>query len=119
VDFQETVLAERAVLLCGSVCIDLHSFLQFAVPRYEDDEHFFGKRMFRDPWVVDECLVVLDYHHQIGKGAVKVPFLLQHLRRRHVGEEVDRIWALYGVFDEELQNALGPLIGYGEVARKQ
>jgi hypothetical protein len=48
-----------------------------------------------------------------------IPVLLHERRMRDVSEPVDHVWALVGLFDDELRSKVIPFIDYGEEARKE
>lgn len=124
--FQEAVLAQKAIILCGASRIDLDDFLNFVIegrygtttlyipeaPNYSCRslfafEGFKAIRIFRD--------------HIKGSGVVEahnIPHLLSCLRHRRMKERVDRVWAVTGLFDKDVQKDLAPKVDYSIGGRK-
>lgn len=129
--FQETILAKRALLLCGAHHVDLDDFIEFSV------NGFFGARPYipdladtvpGNPRISDlaweECRTIQRYREIFlssspSVDAVDIPQLLNILRPRRVQEPVDRIWAVSGLFEEALQKELAPFVDYSPTARTE
>ncbi|KAF2126325.1 hypothetical protein P153DRAFT_369049 [Dothidotthia symphoricarpi CBS 119687] len=125
--FQEVVLSRRAVILCGDSSLDMDEFLDFiVVGRY---------RLFCFPFPLpdhtsgvkphwNECRSLRIYHRKrstSGEGldAKAVPLLLDNVRHRQMKEQVDRIWAVFGLFHPHLQDQLASLVDYSDTARQE
>lgn len=119
--FQEIALANEAILLRGGLWASFDQLLDFATKSYDNIEHHFGSKGSLDRETIFQCEMISFFRKERGYqiDAPNLPSVLQHMRRRQVGEEVDRIWALYGLFDQDLRHELGPLVDYSEIARIQ
>lgn len=117
--FQESVLARSLVFFCGQACLDFDQLMRFIVNVVDDPTHPFGKGGSIKYRVVQECHLI-STSRDMGRTSARVlPMLLQYLRRRQSGEEIDRIWAIFGLFDPELQKDLAPFIDYTDIARRE
>jgi hypothetical protein len=117
--FQEAVLAKEGTMLCGRFHQDLFKLLRLAVITYNASWHAFGSAgslNFR--WEI-QWDRILRQRHRGPISLYSLPSTLNLLRGRDVEEEVDRIWALYGLFDDHLQSLLVPMIDYSETARSR
>jgi hypothetical protein len=117
--FQEVVLAKEAVLFCGQIWVDLDHLLQFVLRMYRDPTHPFGKGRSVDHRILSEFFHILQFRRLGRIGAAALPSLLHVLRRRRSIEEIDRIWAIFGLLDKTMQSRLSPLIDYTEAARRE
>ncbi|KAF1353002.1 hypothetical protein EJ07DRAFT_134899 [Lizonia empirigonia] len=117
--FQEIVLAKEAILLRGGLWASFNQLLDLAVKRYYDWENHFGPTGYLDFVTIHQCRTIQLHRQKDQYNTSDLPYLLQYMRRRQVGEEVDRIWALYGLFDQGLRRELAPLVNYSETARIQ
>ena len=117
--FQEVVLAKEAILFCGRISIDLDHLLRFVLRICGDVDHPFGKRRSLDHRILTECDYILETRRLGRITADELPWLLDHLRRRRSTEEIDRIWAIFGLLDKTMQSRLSPLIDYTEAARRE
>ncbi|KAF3008569.1 hypothetical protein E8E13_007243 [Curvularia kusanoi] len=116
---QEAVLAKQAILFCSRSWVVLDQLLYLVLTFFVDQDHPFGyngsiEYRFFQEWRNIEWL------RGPGRvGAEWLPYLLDKLRLRCSVEEVDRIWAIFGILGEELQSLLSPLIDYTEIARRE
>lgn len=117
--FQEAVLAKEAILFCGRIWIDLDHLLRFTLKIYENPEHPFGKHRSLDYRIIEQCNCIVESRYLGRISASILPSLLDSLRRRRSAEEVDRIWAIFGLLDETMRLRLSPLIDYTEAARRE
>jgi hypothetical protein len=115
--FQEIVLARLPVLLCGRAWLYMDHLLDFLHCCFSLRalRHLLAHTEFQN---LDDIDVIRAYRKNARTiQADQVPDLLHRTRLRQVGEPVDRIWALYGLLDEDVQNALAHLIDYSENSR--
>lgn len=117
--FQEVALAKEALLFCGQIWLDLDHLLQLVVMIYEDATHPFGKDNSLNFRILLECDNILQFRRLGRVTANTLPRLLENLRRRRSAEEIDRIWAIFGLLDETMRSRLLPLIDYTEAARRE
>ena len=117
--FQEVVLAKEAILFCGRTWIDLDNLLRFTLKIYADPEHPFGKSRSLDHRIIKQCSCIVSSRYLGRRSASTLPSLLDSLRHRRFTEEVDRIWAIFGLLDETMRLRLSPLIDYTENARRE
>ena len=119
--FQEIVLAQKAVLICGHQWIDFEHLLTVVGVVEEQGQRPAGLyTLFRRAALI-ECYSIQTYRKFRGIGNIGVkalPVLLEDTQKRHVQEEVDRIWALFGLFHQDTQTELAPLVDYSESARR-
>lgn len=121
--FQEGILSKEAVVLSQDTWINLDklvnlvywaSFHKEGIP-YDGQEAFNLARQ--------TCWTIQMYRPYGTQGrklqANEVPTLLQKLRRRKVKEQVDRLWAISGLFTTELQDKLAHLVDYSDDARER
>lgn len=120
--FQEVILAaHKAIVLCGSFCIDLGHFIDFVVNGYNSGGEYIsynsllansvpGKPEMSDlAW--EECHTIQRYTDSFFTDntrcidTVDIPLLLNILRQRKVKEPVDRIWAISGLLEQDLQGS--------------
>ena len=117
--FQEAVLAKEAILFCGQIWLDLDHLLRFVVKIYGDPIHAFGQHGSVNHRIAKECNNILQFRRMRSITANTLPLLLDGLRRRRSAEEIDRIWAIFGLLDETVRSRLTPLINYSEAAREE
>jgi hypothetical protein len=134
--FQEIVLAREAVFLvehCWIYAYDLFAFIR-------KGSFTSGGFMFFNPVtasrivnkaVVPEfafkaCLTII-YYNQIWREesfatpirTTDIAHILHSLRSRSVKERVDRVWAIAGLLEQNLQDQLMPLVDYSEQGRME
>ncbi|KAL1636653.1 hypothetical protein SLS58_009707 [Diplodia intermedia] len=122
--FQEAVLARKAIVLSGASWIDLDIFVDFVVSGHYGKIPYFppnSPQVDRLTW--DNIDSISNYRKWIiNQGvsvlAINIPYLLQNMRYRHVKEAVDRVWAVAGLFEEDVQKELAPKVDYSVQARK-
>jgi hypothetical protein len=117
--FQEVVLAKEAILFCGRTWIDLDHLLRFVVKICSNTTHPFGKRRSLDHRILCEYGNILHFRRTGRTVAEVLPALLHGLRCRRTVEEVDRVWAIFGLLDQTMQSRLSPLVDYTEAARRE
>lgn len=130
--FQESVLAQRAILLSGTMWCDLDLFIEFVVQvRYKGPYLVIPTdgptldvpgepRIISLAW--QSCHMLNHYRadpalKEVSAGST--PSLLEGLRSRKAQEAVDRIWAVTGLFRPDLQARLMHLVDYSETGRSE
>jgi hypothetical protein len=118
--FQEIVLSNRAMLLCGSYYIDGNDMFDFVWEGFFKTESFIAYdppdaalvpgRPPQSDLAFDAIALIRDWG---------IPLLLSDLRIRHVKETVDRVWAVVGLFDEDLQGQLSSFVNYSDQGRAE
>ena len=117
--FQEVVLAKEAILFCGRTWIDLDHLLRFVLRICEEPGHPFGKRRSLDNRLRLEFVHIMNYRGLGRIGARTLPSLLNVLRCPRSMEDIDRIWAIFGLLNKTMQSRLAPLIDYTDIARRE
>lgn len=132
--YQEVVLAQKAVIMCGSLCIDAIAFFTFVENGYYEINGY----MLYDPnWAsrvptkptqsslaFTACSSIIWArshvgHNKYGLKAAAIPGLIYSLRHLRVKELIDKIWAISGLLNEDLQNKLAPMVDYSDQSRKE
>ena len=121
--FQEGILSKEAILLCRDTWIDLDKLLDFVcwASFYTEGIPYNGQVAFN--LARQGCWTIRLYRYESKKGrklkASEIPALLQKTRRRRAKEEVDRMWAISGLFSTELRDQLAHLVNYSNGARER
>lgn len=119
--FQEVILARKAIVFCGSFCIDLDELMEFVVNGH------FGTSAYITGWhdaAWEESRTIQRYRDTSitefeALEPIGIPQLLDILRYRRVKEQVDRIWAVTGLFEKHMQKNLAPKVDYSVEGRKE
>jgi hypothetical protein len=116
--FQEIILAKSPTMLCGKLWLDMDHLLEFLHAWLK--WNFPGDLLAHIDWQdLTEINFIRLYRRRGGPIEPNlVPDLLHTTRLRQASEPVDRVWALYGLFDEHVQHMLAPLVDYSEEARR-
>ena len=126
--YQEISLPPRATLLCGETWVDFDVFLDFIIRGY------FRSTYILRVWNIginaeistsaDTCYFI-DFLRNTTSPRKQTKMIesqnvamnLYQLRRRHVKEPVDRVWAIVGLLQSDLRDELSPEVDYSEPGR--
>jgi hypothetical protein len=132
--FQEIVLAQKAVIMCGSLRIDAIAFFTFlkigyyqihGYIRYDPDcASRVPKKLTKSSLAFRACASIIwarihAGHNKYGFKASAIPDLMYSLQHLQVKELIDKIWAISGLLDVELQNKLAPMVDYSDQSRRE
>jgi hypothetical protein len=127
--FQEVVLAKKAVMLYGSACINADNFFQFVDNGYYNLQGYIvrDERIFsRVPGIAPEsqlaftaCQLIrwrrrIDQDNSSTFKVGQIPRLIYSLRFRTATEHVDRVWAITGLLNKDVQQQLAPMVDYSD-----
>jgi hypothetical protein len=132
--FQEVVLAQNAVIVCGPFSIDAIAFFIFVKNGYYRISGYIpydpncASRVPTKPTqsslAFTACSSIIwarshAGHNKYGYQADAILGFIYSLRHLRVKELIDRIWAIYGLLDEDLQNKLAHMVDYSDQSRKE
>jgi hypothetical protein len=132
--FQEVVLAKKAIMLCGSTFINADDFFWFVDNGYYNLQSYIVRdvRIFsRVPGIAPEsqlafqaCQLIrwrrsVDLDKSSTSEAGQIPGLIYLLRFRTATEHVDRVWAITGLLNEDIQHQLAPMVDYSDQGCKE
>jgi hypothetical protein len=115
------------MLLCGSYYIDGNDMFDFVWEGFFKTESFIaydppdaalvpGTPQQSD-LAFDAIALIRNFRNATSRRGWGIPLLLSDLRIRHVKETVDRVWAVVGLFDENLQRQLSSFVDYSDQGR--
>jgi hypothetical protein len=127
--FQEIVLSKQAMILCGSYYIDGDTMFEFVRKGFFENDGFMtynAKNASTVPGrphqsgLAFDAIAVIDHRRKAtDRGDWETPLLLSNLRTRHVKEPVDRVWAIVGLLEEDLQSQLSSSVDYTDQGRAE
>ncbi|KAH7071040.1 heterokaryon incompatibility protein-domain-containing protein [Paraphoma chrysanthemicola] len=132
--YQEFILAQNAIFICGSVCIDAIAFSVFVsdgmyvLNGYLPFGTNIAARVATKPTsssLAFSACNSLDWARKYlseqdsGFTTFSLPDLLYSLRFLGVKEPVDKVWAILGLMDESLQDILAPMVDYSDKGRNE
>jgi hypothetical protein len=135
--YQEIVLANTAILLCGELRVDFDEFILFIDDGYFSSSYIPAQLKAGSSRTVDISLITcksITYprdrlaHRPRGtkirfQAAIRyvddVAGQLNELRYRQVKEPVDRVWAIVGLLENHLKKRLTPYVDYSAQGRKE
>jgi len=129
--YQEILLPSAAILLCGDSWVDFDEFLDFMMDgwfksKYISSRSKIGRSVCETTtlWACDDIKSLRERGTGNERtdsviGSHDIAYNLDHLRLRHVKEQVDRVWAIVELLGNDLRDKLASEVDYSDQGRSE
>ncbi|KAI4614847.1 hypothetical protein J4E80_006351 [Alternaria sp. BMP 0032] len=129
--YQEILLPSAAILLCGNSWVEFDEFLDFIMDgwfksNYISSRSKIGRSACETTtlWACDDIKSLRERSTGNERtdsviGSHDIAYNLDHLRLRHVKEQVDRVWAIVELLGNDLRDKLASEVDYSDQGRSE